>query len=64
MKWVSSLSRQTDIDSAIQEAAESVIRQLGKDNADLTIVFVSQQFKEFYDKVPELISRYIKPGLL
>ncbi len=38
MKWVSSLSRQTDIDSAIQEAAESVIRQLGKDNADLTIV--------------------------
>lgn len=64
MKWVSALSRQTDIDSAIQEAAESVIRQLGKDNADLTIVFVSQQFKEFYDKVPELISRYIKPGLL
>ena len=64
MKWVSALSRKTDIDSAIQEAAESAIQQLGKDQADLTVVFVSPQFKEFYDKVPELVSRYLKPGLL
>ena len=64
MKWVSALSRQTDIDGAVQEAAESAISQLGKDHADLTVVFVSPQFKEFYDKVPEIISRYLKPGLL
>jgi small ligand-binding sensory domain FIST len=64
MKWVSALSRQTDIDSAVQEAAESAIRQLGKDHADLTIVFVSPQFSEFYDKVPDLVSRYFNPGLL
>ena len=64
MKWVSALSRQTDINSAVQEAAEFAIRQLGKDHADLTIVFVSPQFSEFYDKVPDLISRYFKPGLL
>ncbi len=64
MKWVSTLSRQTDIDSAVQEAAESAIQQLGKSHADLTVVFVSPQFKEFYDKIPELISRYFKPGLL
>lgn len=64
MKWVSALSRQTDIESAIQEVAESAVQQLGKDNADLTIVFVSPQFKEFYDKVPDLINRYLKPGLL
>ena len=57
MKWVSALSRQTDINSAVQEAAEFAIRQLGKDHADLTIVFVSPQFSEFYDKVPDLISR-------
>ena len=64
MKWVSALSRQTDIESAIQEVAESAVQQLGKDNADLTVVFVSPQFKEFYDKVPDLINRYLKPGLL
>ena len=63
MKWVSTLCRQTDIDSAVQAAAESAISQLGKDHADLTVVFVSPQFSEFYDKVPELVSRYIKPGL-
>ena len=27
-------------------------------------MFVSPQFSEFYDKVPDLISRYFKPGLL
>jgi len=64
MKWVSALSRQTDIDGAIQEAAESASQQLGEDQADLTVVFVSPQFKEFYDRVPDLISRYFKPGLL
>ena len=63
MKWVSTLYRQTDIDSAVQAAAESAISQLGKDHADLTVVFVSPQFSEFYDKVPELVSRYIKSGL-
>ena len=64
MKWVSALSRQTDIDGAIQEAAESAMQQLGEDQSDLTVVFVSPQFKEFYDRVPDLISRYFKPGLL
>ena len=63
MKWVSTLYRQTDIDSAVQAAAESAISKLGKDHADLTVVFVSPQFSEFYDKVPELVSRYIKSGL-
>ena len=48
----------------MQEAAESAIQQLGKEQADLTVVFVSPQFKEFYDKVPELVSRYLQPGLL
>ena len=37
MKWVSALSKQTDIDAAVQEAAEEIIRQLGKDQADLTV---------------------------
>lgn len=64
MKWVSALSRKSEIDSAIQEAAESAVQQLGKDQADLTVVFVSPQFKEFYDKVPELVSRHLKPGLV
>ena len=64
MKWVSALSKQTDIDAAVQEAAEEIIRQLGKDQADLTVVFVAPQYKDFYDKIPDLVNRYLKPGLL
>ena len=64
MKWVSALSKQTDIDAAVQEAAEEIIRQLGKDQADLTVVFVAPQYKDFYDKIPDLVNRYLNPGLL
>ena len=61
MKWVSALSKQTDIDAAVQEAAEEIIRQLGKDQADLTVVFVAPQYKDFYDKIPDLVNRYLNP---
>ncbi len=63
MKWVSALSRQTDIDRAVQEVTATAIRQLGNDHADLTVLFVSPQFSEFYDKIHELVSRYFMPGL-
>ena len=64
MKWVSALSKQADIDTAVQEATEEIIRQLEGEEADLTIIFIAPQYKDFYDKVPELINRYLKPGLL
>ena len=64
MKWVSALSKQTDIDSAVEEATAEIIRQMGKDQADLTVCFVSPQYKDFYDKIPDLVNRYLKPGLL
>ncbi|MBT5471029.1 MAG: hypothetical protein HOK41_10545 [Nitrospina sp.] len=64
MKWVSALSKQTDIDAAIQEATEEAVRQLGNDQADLTVIFIAPQYKDFYDKVPDIINRYLKPGLL
>jgi small ligand-binding sensory domain FIST len=64
MKWVSALSKQTDIDAAVQEATEEIIRKLGKDQADLTVVFVAPQYKDFYDKIPDLVNHYLKPGVL
>ena len=64
MKWVSALSKQADIDTAVQEATEEIIRQLEGEEADLTIIFIAPQYKDFYDKVPELINRYFKPGML
>jgi len=64
MKWVSALSKQTDIDAAVQEAIEEIIRQLEGEEADLTIIFVAPQYKDFYGKIPELINRYFKPGVL
>lgn len=64
MKWVSALSKQTDIDAAVQEASEQITQQLGSDHADLTVIFVAPQYREFYDKVPDLLNRYLKPGML
>ena len=64
MKWVSALSKQADIDTAVQEAAEEIIRQLEGEEADLTVIFIAPQYRDFYDKVPDLINRYLKPGLL
>ena len=61
MKWVSALSKQPDIDAAVQEASEEIIRQLGNDQADLTVIFVAPQYKDFYDKIPDLVNRYLKP---
>ena len=64
MKWVSALSKQPDIDAAVQEASEEIIRQLGNDQADLTVIFVAPQYKDFYDKIPDLLNRHLKPGTL
>ena len=64
MQWVSALSKQTDIDAAVQEASEEIVRQLGKDQADLTVIFVAPQYRDFYAKVPDLVNRYFKPGML
>jgi len=64
MKWVSALSKQTDIDAAVQEASEQITHQLGSDHADLTVIFVAPQYREFYDKVPDLLNRCLKPGML
>lgn len=64
MKWVSALSKLTDIDAAVEEACEKIKSQLGQDEADLTVIFVAPQYKDFYDKVPDLVSRYLKPGIL
>ena len=64
MKWVSALSKQPDIDAAVKEASEEIIRQLGNDQADLTVIFVAPQYKDFYDKIPDLLNRYLKPGML
>ena len=41
MKWVSALSKQADIDTAVQEATEEIIRQLEGEEADLKIIFLS-----------------------
>jgi len=64
MKWVSALSKQPDIDAAVEEVSEEIIRQLGNDQADLTVIFVAPQYKDFYDKIPDLVNRYLKPGML
>ncbi|GIT64693.1 MAG: hypothetical protein Ct9H300mP23_03200 [Nitrospinota bacterium] len=39
----------------LQEASEEIIRQLGNDQAVLTVIFVAPQYKDFYDKIPDLL---------
>ncbi|MEC7641446.1 MAG: FIST N-terminal domain-containing protein [Nitrospinota bacterium] len=64
MKWVSALSTQTDIDAAVQEASEEIVRQLGNNQADLTVIFLAPQYRDFYDRVPDLLNRYLNSGML
>ena len=35
MQWVSALSKQTDIDAAVQEASEEIVRQIKHDSSSI-----------------------------
>jgi len=62
MKWASHLSTKDNIEECIDESVEVVLGQMENDLVHLTFVFVSQQFKEQYEKVPELVRRQMDPG--
>lgn len=64
MKWASAISTQDNIESAIEEATEKILSQLEGKSADLSVIFVSPHFAEHYNKIPSMIGKRLKPGLL
>jgi small ligand-binding sensory domain FIST len=62
MKWASHLSTQNNIEACVAESVEAIIRQMDGKSVDLTIIFVSPQFKDKYEEIPQLIRDRISSG--
>lgn len=64
MKWASAISTQDNIEACVEETSRIVLDQLGGNEAHLTVIFVSPDFKENYKRIPELIRQRMDPGTL
>jgi small ligand-binding sensory domain FIST len=62
MKWASHLSTQNNIEACVDESVEAILSQMDGKSVDLTIIFVSPQFKEKYEEIPKLIRDRISSG--
>ena len=49
MKWASHLSTQNNIEACVAESVEAILSQMDGKSVDLTIIFVSPQFKDKYE---------------
>lgn len=64
MRWASTVSLESTLAGAVEEATEGIRAQLGTRAPDLLIVFASAHFRGAYHRVPELIERGLAPGVL
>jgi small ligand-binding sensory domain FIST len=64
MKWASCVSTQETIEACVEEAVDSVTRQLAGRDADLTVIFVSPHFRTQYRAIPQLLRDRMPVGLL
>jgi small ligand-binding sensory domain FIST len=62
MKWASHLSTQNNIEACVDESVEAILSQMDGKSVDLTIIFVSPQFKDKYKEIPKLIRDRISSG--
>jgi small ligand-binding sensory domain FIST len=62
MKWASHLSTQNNIEACVDESVEAILSQMDGKSVDLTIIFVSPQFKDKYEEIPKLIRDRISSG--
>ena len=61
MKWASSVSELPDLEQAIDECTNSLLKSLGDAQPDLAVVFVSPHYESEYDKVVQLIAKGLVP---
>ncbi len=64
MKYASAVSDQDSLERAVGECVSSVRENLGANNADLTVVFVSGHFSAQYERIPGLLRDALGPTLL
>jgi small ligand-binding sensory domain FIST len=57
MRWASAIDTDTSLDSAVERAAEKIFNDLGKQDPDLLVVFVSNHHSSRYEAVSELLRR-------
>jgi small ligand-binding sensory domain FIST len=62
MKWASHLSTKDNVEACVDESIAAVRSQMGGDSVHLTVIFVSPQFKDKYNEIPELIRERMDPG--
>jgi small ligand-binding sensory domain FIST len=62
MKWASHLSTQNNIEACVDESVEAILSQMDGKSIDLTIIFMSPQFKDKYKEIPKLIRGRISSG--
>ena len=61
MKWASSVSELPDLEQAIDECTNGLLKSLGDAQPDLAVVFVSPHYESEYDKVVQLIAKGLGP---
>jgi len=64
MKWVSAIAKEEDLKTSVEQAARSIRDQLDGKDPHLTVLFVSPNFKQYYESIPGLIQEWLRPGLL
>ena len=64
MKWASALSEAQQTASALGEATSQIAQQLGGDDPDLVVVFVSPHHSEAYQSLPSTIAAAFPRALL
>lgn len=64
MKWASSISTATSLETAAEEAASRLEERLGGEAADLVIAFVSTPHREEFERLPALVRGRLGSGVL
>jgi small ligand-binding sensory domain FIST len=57
MRWASAIDTDANLNSAVERAAEKIFTDLGRQDPDLLIVFVSQEHAPRFHAVSELLQR-------
>ena len=57
MKWASVVSRESNIELAVEESIAAVSQELEKADVDLAIVFISGEHTPHYDRIPAMVQK-------
>jgi small ligand-binding sensory domain FIST len=64
MKWGSAVSRESNIELAVDESIATASQELEKTDVDLAVVFISGEHAPNYDRIPEMVQRKLNAKVL